>query len=242
MIKTVMTICLCLSAGFPVLSSERRHRGSRKDIRSVKKNPSGEIPVRLDIHLAGGMAINSLFGENLLFKTFSKSTVIDIDGKALLRKSDVKHRIPKKYRGFAGDEIYIGHMLVPNTFVFSSNEEHGASEFYIDWNIIGLKLFNAPKKMTRSSKAFFSSGFGLIAGYHMFKFRDKYYHSPRPGLEARGELHFRPLPFMSFKAFAFQKAYIPDNRDIGGKRENIMPNYSGIGAGIVIHKYMRRRI
>ena len=105
------------------------------------------VPVRVDVHLMGGVAKPWFFCDDL----FPVEYIFDFDGKVLVDKKRVKHRIPRKYRKMVGDEIYVGHMLIPNTFIFAGNRAESAVSFYVDWNPIGLNLFKRPRQKTHSS-------------------------------------------------------------------------------------------
>ena len=97
---------------------------------------AAEVPIRLDLHLAGGAAYPWAY----ISEISPVSVLIDFDVKALIKKSDIRHKIPKKYKRFLGDEIYVGHMLIPNTFAFSINQERHEWDAYIDWAPFGITL------------------------------------------------------------------------------------------------------
>ena len=124
---------------------------------------SKEVPVRLDIHLAGGVA----YPWAGLRDFFPITALLDIDGKALIKKSDVQSRVSKKYRRFLGDEIYVGHILIPNTLAFSYSGTDDAWDGYIDWNLIGLTLLKYPKKKHYSAPVSFRLNISLLAAYHV---------------------------------------------------------------------------
>ena len=202
-----------------------------------------EVPIRLDLHLAGGAA----YPWTYISEIFTFSVLIDFDVKALIKKSDIKHKIPKKYKKFVGDEMYVGHMLIPNTFAFSVNQERHEWDAYIDWAPIGITLLRVPKKKVYSAPVSFRFGASILGAYHILKRNSNednpvYLHSIRPGLQARGDLCLRLVKPVSLKFFIVQKGYIPDKRPIEGKEENIMPNYSGAGIGLIFHFYTKRRI
>jgi len=199
---------------------------------------SKEIPIRLDIHIAGGVAYPWAGLRDL----FPITAFLDIDGKALIKKSDVQKKVPTKYRRFLGDEIYIGHMLIPNTLAFSYSGTHEAWDAYIYWNLFGLTLLKYPGKKHYSAPFSFRFNISLLAAYHVLSINSIYLHSPRIGLQARGNIQFQVVKNLSFKLFLFQNGYIPDKRVVNGKDMNIMPHYSGAGAGVVIHLYTRKKI
>lgn len=199
---------------------------------------SKEVPVRLDIHLAGGVA----YPWADLRDFFPITALLDIDGKALIKKSDVQSRVSKKYRRFLGDEIYVGHILIPNTLAFSYSGTDDAWDAYIDWNLIGLTLLKYPKKKHYSAPVSFRLNISLLAAYHVLSNKGVYLHSPRPGLQARGSLQIQLVKSLSMKFFLFQNGYIPDKRYINGKEMNIMPHYSGLGIGVITHIYTRRKL
>ncbi len=204
---------------------------------------ASEVPIRLDLHLAGGAA----YPWTYISEIFPFSVLIDFDVKALIKKSDIKHKIPGKYKKFVGDEIYIGHMLIPNTFAFSINQERHEWDAYIDWAPLGITLFRIPKSKVYSAPASFRFTASILGAYHILKRNSEgdnpvYLHSIRPGLQAKGDLCLRLAKPVSLKFFIVQKGYIPDKRPIGGKEENIMPNYSGAGVGIILHFYTKRKI
>lgn len=198
----------------------------------------GEVPVRLDLYIAGGAA----YPWTYISEIFTASVIIDFDIKALIKKSDIKHRIPRKYKRFLGDEIYVGHMLIPNTFAFSINQENHEWDAYIDWAPLGITLFRVPKERTYSAPVSFRLSASLLGAYHILKHNSVYLHSVRPGLQAKGDFCLRLAKHASLKVVIFQKGYIPDKRPIGNKEENIMPNYTGACAGLVLHFYTKRRI
>ena len=204
---------------------------------------AGEVPIRLDLHLAGGAA----YPWTYISEIFPVSVLIDFDVKALIKKSDIRHKIPKKYKKFVGDEMYVGHMLIPNTFAFSVNQERHEWDAYIDWALLGISLFRIPKKKVYSAPVSFRFGASILGAYHILKRNSNednpvYLHSIRPGVQARGDLCLRMTKSVSLKFFIVQKGYIPDKRPIGDKDENIMPNYSGAGVGIILHFYTKRKI
>ena len=120
----LLIILLLLSQPF----ARRQNRSKRGVVKKSNAHKS-EIPIRLDIHLTGGSGLPLSYGNSAHTDLFDQTIIIDIDGKALLRKSDIKHKIPKKYRGFVGEEIYVGHMLVPNTLAFSTKEDANNFDF-----------------------------------------------------------------------------------------------------------------
>jgi len=204
---------------------------------------AGEVPMRLDLHLAGGAA----YPWTYISEIFPFSVLIDFDVKALIRKSDIKHKIPRKYSKFVGDEIYVGHMLIPNTVAFSINQERHEWDAYIDWAPLGITLIRVPKSKPYSAPASFRFGASILGAYHILKRNTEdddpvFLHSVRPGIQARGDLFLRLAKPVSLKFFIVQKGYIPDKRPIGGNEENIMPNYSSAGIGVVLHFYTKRRI
>lgn len=204
---------------------------------------ASEVPIRLDLHCAGGAA----YPWTYISELFPVSVLIDFDVKALIRKSDVNNRIPKKFRKFVGDEIYIGHMLIPNTFAFSVNQKRSEWDAYIDWAPLGLSLLKIPRSKTYSAPARFIFGASLLGAYHILKRNNEnddpvYLHSIRPGIQARGDLCFMLVKQVSLKFFIVQKGYIPDKRPIAGNEENIMPNYSGAGIGVILHFYTKKKL
>lgn len=198
----------------------------------------GEVPMRLDLHIGGGAA----YPWGYISEIFTVSALIDFDVKALIKKSDIKHRIPRKFKRFLGDEIYVGHMLIPNTFAFSINQESHEWDAYIDWAPLGITLFRAPKKRTYSAPVSFRFSASILGAYHVLKHNSVYLHSLRPGLQAKGDFCLRLAKHVSLKVVILQKGYIPDKRPIDNKDENIMPNYTGTCAGFVFHFYTKRRI
>lgn len=196
------------------------------------------IPIRLDLHLGGGIA----YAHGYLSEIFDYSFLIDIDGKALINKKDIKSRIPKKYRKFAGSEIYIGHILIPNTIGFSFSDTSDSWDFYIDWSIIGLNLFKIPRKNTLRAPANLRFNISLTGAFHLLQHDSHYYPCFRPGLQIRIDSHFRISKPVSLKLFVFQKGYIPDMERFDNEKRNIMPNYSGGGLGVIVHFFTRRKI
>lgn len=199
---------------------------------------AGKAPVRLDIHLCGGAAYPwGYLGDN-----FKVTWLLDIDAKALVKKADAQGQIPRKYRGFFGDELYVGYMIIPNTLGFSINPQNNDWDGYIDWSIIGLTLLKAPLKGNMSAKAHFNLNAELIAAYHILKLDDVYFHSIRPGLQARADFYAMVTKNFSLKLSIFQNGYLPDTRSVDGSRVNIMPNYSGCVAGFVVHFYTTKKL
>lgn len=199
---------------------------------------SKEVPVRLDIHLAGGVA----YPWADLRDFFPLTAILDIDGKALLKKSAVQKKVARKYRRFLGDEIYIGHLLIPNTLAFSYSGKHEAWDAYIDWNLIGLNLLKYPGKHHYSAPFSFRFTVSLMAAYHVLSINSIYLHSPRIGLQGRINTQLRIVKNLSLKFFIFQNGYIPDTRTVSGRKRNIMPHYSAAGAGVIIHLYTRKKL
>jgi len=198
----------------------------------------GKVPVRLDLHLAGGAA----YPWPYLSDVFTISYLLDIDAKALIKKSDAAGRIPKKYRKFLGDEIYAGYMIIPNTFAFSINQKRNEWDAYVDWSIIGITLLKAPAKNNLGAPVHCNLNAIVMAAYHVLKHDDVYLHSIRPGLQARADFYAMISKSLSLKLSIFQNGYIPDMRPIQGKEENIMPNYTGCVAGFVVHVYTKKKL
>jgi hypothetical protein len=199
---------------------------------------SGTVPYRLDLHATGGIAYPYGHPGEVL----GPYAVVDIDARALLKKSDVKKYVPKKYRGMLGEEIYMGHLLVPNTFAFARNPDRDAWAFFVDWAPIGLSLVKRPPKRTNAARASFKLPLTLLLGYHVLGLDDIALHSPRPGLELRAEWRTMVTRALSLKVAAFQKGYIPDLRELEGEKRNIMPQLSTAVGGIVLHFYLKRQM
>jgi hypothetical protein len=241
--RKIFILFLCFFVFMSLCDGARRRAKARRGGKGKPKvrRVKSEIPIRLDIHLAGGLGKSWAFQDDIK----SRLIVIDIDGKALLKKSDVKHKIPKKYDRMVGEEIYIGHLFVPNCFAFAVNSDSASWDFYVDWSPIGIKLFKRPKRATNAAPVNFQMGLNVLLAYHLLKYGDEYYHTPDAGLSARAEFRARIARPLSFKAAIFQNGFLPVwNKDVDGDRdkENIMPHLGGVVAGFVYHIYMSRRI
>jgi hypothetical protein len=197
---------------------------------------SAKTPVRLDLHVTAGLARSLTYPDQL----FDRTILIDIDARVLADRSQVVRRVPRRYRGLVGDEVYIGHLLVPSSVAFSSSRQ--AWDFYIDWSPIGLRLFDFPAHKTNHAPISLKTSVQALLAYHYLQQEDAGYHSPRPGLGLRADFKVELCPRLAFKTAAFQKVFWPDYREINGQKQNVMPHLTGIFAGIIVQFPMKVKL
>jgi hypothetical protein len=195
----------------------------------------GKTPVRLDLHLAAGLARSWAYPDRL----FSHTVLIDLDARVLADRSQVIRRIPRRYRGMVGDELYVGHLLVPSSLAFSTAPSGDAWDFYVDWAPLSLRLFERPVRQTNRAPVSLKTGLQALLAYHYLHTDGNGFHSPRPGLGLRADFKVELCPWLALKTTAFQKVFWPDYREIDGRKRNVMPHLAGVVAGIVVQIPMK---
>jgi hypothetical protein len=196
--------------------------------RALGKEP---VPVRLDIHLTGGLAKPWAFPGEL----FDYAYVFDFDAKALVDKQKVKNRIPGQYRNLVGDELYVGYLFIPRMFALAVNPNGSGWAFYVDWSPIGLTLYKTPSQRTYSAPRSCQVSLNALLAYQLLEHDGNYFHSPRPGLGLRADFRMMVVPSISLKFSAMQNVYWPDYRTVDGKKRDLLPHYSAVCAGIILH-------